>query len=596
MLIIAVFLGLCTQQAHAQEVEKYEEQKSWSLYQSELSRIWKIQNEFLKLNDNYQGNQLFDQLLFLEKSYEINQIPALSKAFLRKIPPQKSISAMQKHPYFTMADQLSPNHYSNDYFLCNFHVETTEWPTALKYCFEGLRKELSEPSGLLVFLSKISYQVLWTMTLVILFYLILYTIKFLPFSIQYYSANFYWISPISFFFLALAILFLVLSTFGWLFFFGLIFIFLWRFPSAREKGLLFIILCMVMALPFTFVAPALSMRYNKNILSDLFNAESSLQPQKYVEHIKDYILLHPKESYALFTLGVLEKKIGNLQDAKMYFEKSRQIQPLFSKTHLNLANLQYQMGDSDGAKEEYKKLIQQYPDLMSAYINISQIYTHESQYLQGEDYMTRAKRIDENRFKELSKTLHNRDGSIKLIYEVLSLPDISENIYQTNDTFKPYFQQFFSYYFPNYSPKLFYASLFVTLILSLLLQYIDNTRSFFLLYSTREKNIENLTLVQLKEYPKAYKKYAGALDRREMIKAWFAHLFPGVQAFIDGNIILSFVLCFSFFFFLTGYLIEIFGFRSMQGFPWSFVCGALLILVFLTNLVMVRIEYVKKKN
>jgi hypothetical protein len=62
---------------------------------------------------------------------------------LRKIPPLDTLTSKTQHPYFVMATELSPDHYSNDYFLCDFNADPVEWVTSAKYCYEGLKKELS---------------------------------------------------------------------------------------------------------------------------------------------------------------------------------------------------------------------------------------------------------------------------------------------------------------------------------------------------------------------------------------------------------------------------------------------------------------------
>jgi tetratricopeptide (TPR) repeat protein len=113
----------------------------------------------------------------------------------------------------------------------------------------------------------------------------------------------------------------------------------------------------------------------------ILNSDKTLQPSKFEERITRYSNENPRNPYALFSLGTLSKKIGNLDMANQYFLSSKNINPDFFKTRINLTNLTYEFGDSEGAKTEYKKLISQYPRVLSPYFNLSQIYTHESRYL-----------------------------------------------------------------------------------------------------------------------------------------------------------------------------------------------------------------------
>jgi len=573
-----------------------EQPKSWLIYQDEISKLWKIQNEFLEHRNDLEGGQIFKQIMFLKESYELEQIPALSTTLLRKIPPLDSLNSKSQHPYYQMAVQLSPNHYTNDFYMCKFHADPVEWVMISRYCFEGLKKELSNPSERLILLSKLSYQVFWMIFALLVFYLALYIVKFLPFTVQYYSSAFYWISPISFLFLVSMIAILILFTFGWLFFLSFFYIFLWRFPSIKEKFMLFFLLCMTMCLPFTFAFPALNKQFHSGIYYDILHSASTLKPSKFEEKITRYADQNPKDAFAHFTLGTMAKKIGNLDMARLHFERSRSNDPDFFKTQINLANLMYEFGDSDGAKAAYKKLITEHPTELSSYINLSQIYTHESRYLDGEEFINQAKKIDENKFKRISKSLHNRQGTVRLIYEELTPQDLQEKIYAKGEAFKFQFQQFFSHYFPKYSMTLFYFTLIFSALFAVIFQLITHTRNYYFLYFNREKNLEKLTLIQLKDYPEIYRRFAANLALKENINRTISMLLPGYQSFLDEKLIKSFAISALFFFFTAGVFIDVSFPKINEGFPWTAINITFCVLIFLFNLIDVSIQYDKKKN
>lgn len=579
----------------AQTTQSVEQPRSWLAYQSELSKLWKIQNEFLQHPNSSEGGEIFKQIMFLKESYELEQIPALSNALLRKIPHLKTLHQKTQHPYFQMALQLSPNHYANDYFLCDFNADPTEWTTTAKYCLDGLKKEFSSPSEKLILLSKISYQIFWMMVALLVFYLFVYIIKFLPFTVQYYSSAFYWISPISFLFIIGMISVLILFTFGWLFFLAFFYIFLWRFPSVKEKLMLFFLLCITMMLPFTFGFPALSKQFHSSIDYDILQSTQTLQPSKIEERIAQYVNQNPKNPYAYFSLGTMSKKIGNLEMARHYFLLSKALNPTF-KAVLNTANLIYEFGDPNTAIEEYKKLIAQYPNELSPYLNLSQIYTHESKYLDGEEYLNQAKKINEEKFKSLTKSLYNRKGSIRLIYEELNADDLSQQIFSKGEVFYFQFKQFFNHYFPKYSPKLFYFTLIFSALFAILFQLLTHTRNYYFLYFNREKNLESLTLIQLKDYPNAYKKFASELVFKEMVVYYASIFLPGYLPFVESQLIKSIITSSMFFFFVSGFFINLFWSSVNDGFPWTTINLTMAIFIFLLNLIDVRIHYGKKTN
>ncbi|MCC7460366.1 MAG: hypothetical protein IT286_03590 [Proteobacteria bacterium] len=389
---------------------------------------------------------------------------------------------------------------------------------------------------------------------------------------------------------------LILFTFGWLFFFAFFYMFFWRFPSLKEKILLFGLACLIMMIPFTFTAPALNKQFHMGIDFDLMNVTQTLQPAKYEERIDRQTRSGKRDPYTHFALGVMAKKVGNLAEAKRHFDISQSYNPDFVKTKINLANLRYEFGDSDGAKEAFKKLISSHPKILSPYINLSQIYTHESRYLEGEEFLNKAKTIDETSFKKASQMLLQRKGNVKLIYEELAPADLHDRIYQRGEIFRFQFHQFFSNYFPKYSPSVYYGVLVLSIVLALFFQFTTNTRNFYFLYFNREKNLEKLTLIQLREYPQVYKKFAASLENRDRLFFITSILFPGFADFMEGKLIKSMTYSFSFALFIAGYAID----RSFptvtDGLPWGKINLGLAIVLFMINFIDVRINHGKKKN
>ncbi len=590
LFLILTFGLLASETALSKEFVEEDISRTWEQYESEISRLWKVQNEFLDHHTQTDSNQIFDQILFLKENYEVDQIPVLSKALLRKITTQQRLENKLNHPFYKMALQLSPDHYSNDYFLCEFHWEPVEWPLALKSCFTGLSKELSQPGAQLVLLSKLSFMMYWTIVALLLFFFSLLIQKFLPFVTQYYSSNFYWISPASFLFLILTVSLLIFFTFGWLFLVAFFYVFLWRFPGAKEKAFLLLLICLIMSLPFTFIAPSLSRQYNDGIVSELSTYESTIHPSSTYSRLKRHVLAHPRDAQSLFVLGMLEKKLGNYENAKSYFELSQNVNINVVKTKLNLANVHYQMGDTDTAKAMYKKIIQEYPTYIPTYINLSQVYTYESNYLDGESYITQASQIDEKTFKQYSRKLLNKRGGLKLIYDELSPKDFHDRMFQTEDLFKSYFNQFFSYYFPRYTPQVLYMTLIFSILIAMLFHITTNTQNFYFLYFNREKTLEKLTLNQLKEYPNAFKSFAKTIEFRDRLLSVLNHAIPGYYFFWNNDHLISIFMAGLFFFLTAGYMNEASIIKINDAFPWKTFFTVGMIGVFISNFIYVHIR------
>jgi hypothetical protein len=64
--ILLIALLIWSFASFGQNSQPKEQPKSWLIYQDEISKLWKIQNEFLDHKNDLEGGQIFKQILFLK--------------------------------------------------------------------------------------------------------------------------------------------------------------------------------------------------------------------------------------------------------------------------------------------------------------------------------------------------------------------------------------------------------------------------------------------------------------------------------------------------------------------------------------------------
>lgn len=111
-------------------------------------------------------------------------------------------------------------------------------------------------------------------------------------------------------------------------------------------------------------------------------------------------------SVLLLNLGILQRQLGNLDDAYISFTSSMPNNPMPRVVLHNRASLLVEMNRFEEAKEDYSALIRNYPDDVEAYYRRGVLYLEEHDRSSAEADFRKSEVIDPNNmFTKLSKGL-----------------------------------------------------------------------------------------------------------------------------------------------------------------------------------------------
>lgn len=162
---------------------------------------------------------------------------------------------------------------------------------------------------------------------------------------------------------------------------------LWKFDSLW----LWLVMAVVVALFCNFrektvlicgsilllVAP-LSSRFESKMLNVgdaflLYRAQVCAPDWKLIDSLNT--VKEERPSYgALFSIGLLEKRMGHFDAAREAYMEALEENPESSAVHNNLGNVYFAMGRFEDAAREYERAIELNPNLASAHYNLSQTY------------------------------------------------------------------------------------------------------------------------------------------------------------------------------------------------------------------------------
>lgn len=134
--------------------------------------------------------------------------------------------------------------------------------------------------------------------------------------------------------------------------------------------------------------------------NNLDSAAISLQKAMKLDPAND------NNSVLLLNLGIIQRQLGNYDDAFISFTASLPNNPIPDIVLHNRASLLVELGRFDEAMEDYNSLISDYPDDIEAYYRRGVLFLEENNRVKAEADFRRSEEIDPNNmYTKLSKAL-----------------------------------------------------------------------------------------------------------------------------------------------------------------------------------------------
>jgi tetratricopeptide (TPR) repeat protein len=134
--------------------------------------------------------------------------------------------------------------------------------------------------------------------------------------------------------------------------------------------------------------------------NNLDSAAISLQKAMKLDPAND------NNSVLLLNLGIIQRQLGNYDDAFISFTASLPNNPIPDIVLHNRASLFVELGRFDEAMEDYNSLISDYPDDIEAYYRRGVLFLEENNRVKAEADFRRSEEIDPNNmYTKLSKAL-----------------------------------------------------------------------------------------------------------------------------------------------------------------------------------------------
>jgi tetratricopeptide (TPR) repeat protein/TM2 domain-containing membrane protein YozV len=187
--------------------------------------------------------------------------------------------------------------------------------------------------------------------------------------------------------------------------------------TKTEKRILAVFYALIIASPIILnYTSALMLSTHRDAIAEMIQVREDIYTQQTEKTLVDWSDDNPDDVYALFTLGLLNKRIGYLDHARRYYEKAIELRPSFAPALNNLGVIYFILKDYNRAEELFTSANAADPDLVAPYYNLYKIGMTRFDLKTAEEYYDQAMSRSPDRItKFLDIEIKENEGEPSLI-------------------------------------------------------------------------------------------------------------------------------------------------------------------------------------
>ncbi len=169
------------------------------------------------------------------------------------------------------------------------------------------------------------------------------------------------------------------------------------YASRKEIQAIFIIALLLVLSPLVFETAASMVLSNQDgLLDSLYNANYEDWSQETEKKLETYLKTHPRDLEVVFTLGLIKKRWGSLEEAKRYYTTLLESNPSSGVAINNLSNVFFAQGRLEQSEAAYKRAIIITNNKASFHYNLYRAYLELYKFLEARkrEELAIARRLD----------------------------------------------------------------------------------------------------------------------------------------------------------------------------------------------------------
>jgi tetratricopeptide (TPR) repeat protein len=169
------------------------------------------------------------------------------------------------------------------------------------------------------------------------------------------------------------------------------------YASKKEKQAIFSIALLLVLSPLAFeTAASMVLSNQEGILDSLYKANHEDWSQETEKKLEAYLKTHPRDLDVIFTLGLIKKKWGSLEEANRYYTTLLESNPSSGVAINNLSNVYFAQERLEQSEAAYKRAISIKNDQASFHYNLYRAYLELYKFLEARkrEELAIARRLD----------------------------------------------------------------------------------------------------------------------------------------------------------------------------------------------------------
>ena len=169
------------------------------------------------------------------------------------------------------------------------------------------------------------------------------------------------------------------------------------YASRKEKQAIFSITLLLVLSPLVFeTAASMVLSNQEGLLDSLYKANYEDWSQETEKKLETYLKTHPRDLDVVFTLGLIKKRWGSLEEAKRYYTTLLENNPSSGVAINNLSNVYFAQGRLEQSEAAYKRAINIINNKPSFHYNLYRAYLELYKFLEARkrEELVIARRLD----------------------------------------------------------------------------------------------------------------------------------------------------------------------------------------------------------
>ena len=242
--------------------------------------------------------------------------------------------------------------------------------------YTGILKSFSDVTIFSTLIANFLISLIITLLSLFALFALTLCVKYIPLLSNDIKELFRWEAPVWLYmiFLVVFIIFIASLNLGiiWMIvILNLLFCFYYSKPERILAAVFYVIL--IFSSPILTNTATMMLSTHREVLDEITQIRDDIYTWTAENNLKAWVEEHPDDTYALFTLGLLNKKTGYLDYARDYYASTIDNDPSLSIALNNTGNINFILADYNTAREFYNAAINNNPSLASSYYNLYKI-------------------------------------------------------------------------------------------------------------------------------------------------------------------------------------------------------------------------------